>query len=250
VPSARGRRIRRGFEATTTCGHQGTQRETRHIKHININKYGAYCSTALCAVRYDRGIGKHGFDWCLFWETPHTPHAPRDVPLTRARTVATNVLEENMLMIDRITKDIGFDCAVPMRVLELAQNALPWSRPLSSHPSHRIAPIVTPGHLLLHVITSSRHHVITSSRPRRRGPHWSAGCLPPRPPPRPYPGARVLRVWADATPSWGAPTPGGSIRLPPRRAFHSAPTMTPISQPNPFLPRVFLRSIPLLRRIA
>jgi hypothetical protein len=33
------------------------------------------------------------------------PHAPRDVPLTRARTVATNVLEENMLMIDRIRKD-------------------------------------------------------------------------------------------------------------------------------------------------
>ena len=29
VRSARG--IRRGFEATTTCGHQGTQRETRHI---------------------------------------------------------------------------------------------------------------------------------------------------------------------------------------------------------------------------
>jgi hypothetical protein len=44
--------------------------------------------------------------------------------------------------------------------------------------------------------------------------------------------------------------PGGSIRLPPRRPFHSTPTMTPISQPNPFLPRVFLRSIPLLRRIA
>ena len=50
------------------------------------------------------GVGKHGFDSCLFWELPET-HAPRDVPLTRARTVATNVLSENMLMIDRIRKD-------------------------------------------------------------------------------------------------------------------------------------------------
>lgn len=44
--------------------------------------------------------------------------------------------------------------------------------------------------------------------------------------------------------------PGGSIRLPPRRAFHSAPGIGLAAQPQPFLPRVFLRSIPLLRRIA
>ena len=46
-------------------------------------------------------VGNRGFDWCLFWELPYT-HAPRDVPLTRARTVATNVLEENMLMIGNV----------------------------------------------------------------------------------------------------------------------------------------------------
>jgi hypothetical protein len=237
VRSARGRRIRRGFEATTTCGHQGTQRETRHINiYISINTE----HIAHGAVRYDRG-GQTRIRFVPLLGNPAHPHAPRDVPLTRARTVATNVLEENMFMIDWITKDI--DSTARCRCEH-------WSWPKTRcpgrvlFPSHRIASIVT------RPPAPSRHHVLTSSGPRRRGPHWSAGCLPPRLPPRPYPGAQVLRVWADATPSWGAPTPGGSIRLPPRRAFHSAPTMTPISQPNPFLPRVFLRSIPLLRRIA
>jgi hypothetical protein len=46
---------------------------------------------------------------------PAHPHAPRDVPLTRARTVATNVLEENMLMTIHRSRNQGyFDCAVPI----------------------------------------------------------------------------------------------------------------------------------------
>jgi hypothetical protein len=45
---------------------------------------------------------------------PAHPHAPRDVPANRARTVATNVLEENILMIDRIRNKGYFDCAVPI----------------------------------------------------------------------------------------------------------------------------------------
>ena len=100
---ARGRRIRRGFQTTTTCGHQGTQRETRHIELVYINKNGSYCSRRR-ALPVKTEVGNLGLDSCLFWELPYT-HAPRDVPLTRARTVATNVLEENMLMIDRIRKD-------------------------------------------------------------------------------------------------------------------------------------------------
>jgi len=56
------------------------------------------------AVRYDRG-GQPRIRFVPLLGSAGNPHAPRDVPLTRARTVATNVLEENMLMIDRIRKD-------------------------------------------------------------------------------------------------------------------------------------------------
>lgn len=44
--------------------------------------------------------------------------------------------------------------------------------------------------------------------------------------------------------------PGGSIRLPPRRAFHSGPSVCSVAHPQPFLPRAFLKSMPILRRIA
>jgi hypothetical protein len=51
-----------------------------------------------------------------------------------------------------------------MRVLELAQNALPWSRPLSLTPHCTHCDARPPAPSRHHVITSSRHHVITSSR--------------------------------------------------------------------------------------
>ena len=43
--------------------------------------------------------------------------------------------------------------------------------------------------------------------------------------------------------------PGGSIRLPPRRAFHSASSVGMGAQSHPFFPRVLLRSMPILRRL-
>jgi hypothetical protein len=61
------------------------------------------------------------------------PHAPRDVPANRATVVATNVLEENMLMIDRSRNQRSFR-SFRLRSADAAIGRPPKRQPLSTTP--------------------------------------------------------------------------------------------------------------------